>query len=71
MWTENIEPYKEKIQKSIDIILQHGMIDGEHHKQWLLDQVLRILLEDPWYKERMDEYNSNEDYENWDTGIAP
>jgi hypothetical protein len=71
MWEENIEPYKEQIEKSIDLILKYGMIDGAHHKQWILDQILRILIEEPWYEVRMSKYNSNEDYDEWDIGIAP
>ena len=51
-------------------IIQYGMIDGARHKQWLLDQTLRILLGDG-YQEIIDEMNSNEEFEPWDEGIAP
>ena len=49
---------------------RYGQIDGEHHKQWLIDQMLRASLEnmyDDWVKKM----NSDEDYEPWDVGIAP
>jgi hypothetical protein len=47
------------------LIERHGMTDGAHHKQWVLDQILRALLKDlyqDWLKNRCDE---------WDQGIAP
>jgi len=33
----------EKEQKVLDLIEQYGGIDGAHHKDWLLDQLARIL----------------------------
>jgi len=34
--------YKEKLSKIIEIIGQYGGIDGGHHKQWILTEVLKI-----------------------------
>lgn len=51
------------IGKSIDLIIENGMIDGAHHKQWLIDQTLRSLLGDcydGWIAENK-----------WDQGVAP
>jgi len=50
-------------------ILRYGSIDGAHHKQWVLDQVLKVLLEDK-YEETIKEYESDGEYE-WNKGIAP
>lgn len=62
----------ERIAKAVDLISQYGGIDGGHHKQWVLDQVLRVLLPD--YETWVQEYRNGEDgpdtYE-WDEGIAP
>ena len=55
---------------AIDVIFKYGMIDGSHHKQWVLDQVLRALLEDE-YEAIIKELNSDEEYEPWDEGIPP
>lgn len=33
----------ENAQSALDLILQYGGIDGDHHKQWVLDQVVRLL----------------------------
>jgi hypothetical protein len=34
---------EERIEKALGIIHQFGGIDGAHHKQWVLDQVVRAL----------------------------
>ncbi len=63
---------KKKIEAAIQLILELGCFDGAHHKQWVLDQLLRILADD--YDSLMVEYKDGEDgpdtYE-WDEGIAP
>ncbi len=59
-----------KIDLAVNIALRFGMIDGAHHKQWVIDQMLRSLL-DSHYDETMRNYNSAQDYEKWDMGIAP
>lgn len=63
-----IQQLESKQQKVIDLIFQYGQIDGEHHKTWVIDQVVRILLEeqyDKWVKEY------EEDDYTWEIGIAP
>lgn len=47
-----------------------GMFDGAHHKQWVIDQMLRALLENK-YEDWIRRMNADPDYEEWDTGIAP
>lgn len=32
-----------KNREALDLIAEYGGIDGGHHKQWLLDQVVRVL----------------------------
>lgn len=51
------------------IIEQYGSIDGSHHKQWVLDQIVRTILT----KDQYDEWVADtiaEGFE-WDTGISP
>lgn len=63
----------ERVQLATDLILNHGWVDGDHHKMWVLDQVLRLLVGDR-YDQVIDEYCAGEDGPetySWDTGIAP
>lgn len=48
-----------------------GMIGGEHHKQWVIDQMVRSLLGEKDYDEWVQHMNADPDYEPWDTGTAP
>jgi len=57
-------------QELINLIYNYGMIDGAHHKQWLIDQTLRYLLGKN-YNEAIAARNNNPDNRDWDTGIAP
>ena len=47
-----------KIQKALDSIYMFGGYDGSHHKQWLLDQLVRILADD--YDKWVAEYEDGE-----------
>ena len=67
----------------LDIIHQYGGEDGAHHKQWVLDQVLRAILGDkyeawihefefePSDTEHDDERGEDGRLYEWDTGITP
>jgi hypothetical protein len=57
------------VETAVEIIERYGMIDGAHHKQWILDQILRTLLGDG-YEKWIEKYNVPE-YQPWDTGITP
>jgi len=71
---EEIEAESNKIDKAVEIISDYGGIDGGHHKQWVLDQVLKTLMGASVYQKWLVAYNNGEDgpdtYE-WDHGIAP
>jgi hypothetical protein len=63
----------EKEQKVLNLIGEWGGIDGGHHKQWLLDQLVRELTGDDyekWLAEWQDGEDGAETYL-WDEGIAP
>lgn len=55
------------------IILRWGGIDGGHHKQWTMDQCIRLIFGDE-YERFVAFANDGEDgpdtYD-WDEGIAP
>lgn len=60
---------QEKINEATALIHNTGGIDGSHHKQWVIDQVLRILTGEK-YDEWINDYNDPE-YPEWDQGVAP
>ena len=35
------------IEKALEYAYRYGQIDGAHHKQWVIDQMVRALLESP------------------------
>ena len=61
-----------------ELIVRYGMIDGAHHKNWVLDQVMRIIKKDK-YEEFVRDYEYKDDDGNilaekiyeWNPGIAP
>lgn len=56
----------ERVVKCKELIMQYGGIDGAHHKDWVLDQCLRVLCDESEYKE----FVSDPDYTH-DEGIPP
>jgi hypothetical protein len=61
--------FENRIEAAANMIIDYGGIDGGHHKQWVLDQTLRILLGDG-YQQWLSNYCEDGRYE-WDEGIAP
>lgn len=63
----------ERINEAIDLIVKFGGIDGDHHKAWVLDQVVRILRPEHYDQivanAKAGEYGP--DTYAWDEGIAP
>jgi hypothetical protein len=70
--TENAVTDAKRVALAIGIIETYGGYDGAHHKQWVLDQVMRVLHPDynKWVKEYCDGEDGPDTYE-WDEGIAP
>jgi hypothetical protein len=58
-----------KINKAINIATEYGMTDGAHHKQWVIDQMLRTLLGEKPYEKWLDKKNSDPNYDPWDQGV--
>lgn len=53
------------------VATRFGGVDGGHHKQWVIDQMLRSILGNKDYQAWVERMNSDPDYDPWDTGIAP
>ena len=66
---------EKKIEKALRIAWSYGQIDGDHHKTWVIDQMVRELCgTEEEYKKWVDLYEAPvgyEDYYKWDVGIAP
>lgn len=59
--------------EALEIILRYGGIDGNHHKAWVLDQVVRVLTGEnyaQWVTDAKDGEDGPNTYD-WDEGIAP
>jgi len=64
---------KEKIHEAIDIAIRYGQIEGDHHRIWVIDQMVRALAGSE-YDSVIAGANEGEDGPNtysWDIGIAP
>jgi hypothetical protein len=58
----------------LELAFQYSQIDGAHHKNWVIDQMVRKLTGEN-YEQFVDYYaaeddDGNPEYE-WDEGIAP
>lgn len=71
MRTENLsEPsYEERAGKALELIEQYGSVDGDHHKAWLIDQIVRSLTSLN-YQKWIEDFEENGQFE-WYKGIAP
>lgn len=54
--------------EAMQIIIMHGGHDGEHHKEWCLDQVFRVLAGNQYQSIVDDQKRAGYD---WKEGIAP
>jgi transposase-like protein len=63
--------YKQKpdIKKALDLAFRYSQIDGDHHKAWVIDQMVRALTGGE-YDEWIKKYKDDDEYE-WDEGVAP
>lgn len=66
------QTFEYRLAAALDVIARFGGIDGAHHKQWVLDQVVRSLSHDyeAWVKAFEDGEDGPQTYE-WDEGITP
>lgn len=78
-WKDKITKTKseaeERIKRALKIARSYGQTEGDNHKVWVIDQMVRALCgNDEGYKEFVNIYEAPvgyEDYFKWDVGIAP
>ena len=60
-------------EKAIEIAVRYGGIDGEHHKAWVIDQMVRALAGDRYAEIVRDAKAGDDgpDTYDWDEGVAP
>lgn len=64
---------QERINKAIEIAVRFGGIDGDHHKAWVIDQMVRALAGDEYERIVADARSGNDGpntYE-WNVGVVP
>jgi hypothetical protein len=65
----------DRIERALELANNYGGIDGEHHKTWVIDQMVRTLCGNAdTYRQWVADHCNGEDgpdtYE-WDTGTPP
>lgn len=63
----------DRISEALAVIRQYGGIDRGHHKQWVLDQVVRKLTGTgyrAWVRDQKAGEDGPDTYD-WDEGIPP
>lgn len=72
---EEKETVDSRITEALDLALRYGGIDGAHHKDWVIDQMVRVLCgTKKEYKAFVKKAKAGEDGPNtytWEEGIAP
>lgn len=75
-----IQMLERRINNALNILINYGMIEGESHKQWCIDQVARCLLSGDGYQGFKDEWEGKYGYKDgkrkqwgkkWDEGEEP
>jgi hypothetical protein len=60
-----------RIAVAADIAHRYGGIEEAHHKQWVIDQMLRAMLGEDAYRAWVAVQNADRNYDPWDVGITP
>lgn len=58
------------VEQAISLALRDARYSGEHHKQWVIDQMLRILTGSA-YERVIENWKRLAREDDWWTGIAP
>ena len=64
---------EDKIKAAIQLAVRHGGHDGEDHKTWVIDQMVRVLAGNDYERivaEACDGEDGPDTYD-WDIGVAP
>jgi hypothetical protein len=70
---QEAETDSERVQLALELLIEDGQVDGQHHLRWVIDQAVRVLAGSD-YERRIADYCDGEDGPetySWDEGIAP
>jgi len=67
--TITVDCVEPKLGQVFNMLVSNGPYDGGHHKQWVIDQCVRIILGND-YQWFVEWYSDGGNY-TWDEGIAP
>lgn len=65
--------FRQRCMDAIALAVKYGGIDGDHHKAWVIDQMVRVLA-GPQYPKIVAEACAGDDGPDtysWETGVAP
>jgi hypothetical protein len=48
---------QERIERALDFAVRYGQIDGDHHKMWVIDQMVRALTGCPMVRRTENDCN--------------
>lgn len=60
--------FKKRIENALEFLSLWGQVEGDHHKAWAIDQVVRALCGCEWNFD--DSFFQNEEYKDWVSGYC-
>lgn len=69
----NATRLEHRVMEALELIERYGTIDGDHHKQWVIDQIARKLTGDNYelFRAGFVEKDEDELYDAWEEGCPP
>lgn len=64
---------QQRIDAALMVALEYGGVDGAHHKDWVIDQMVRVLTGDgyeKWVEEAKNGSDGPDTY-GWEEGVPP
>lgn len=74
MTTQHPMPHltdKQKVEAAIEVAMEYGFYDGDHHKQWTICQMLRVLMGEDGYNRLKATFEKESGGIPFDEGSAP
>jgi len=68
-----VSSLEDRVKDALDVAKEFAGYDGGHHKQWVIDKMVRALTGDD-YEEWVRQFNYGDEGEDtylWEEGISP